>query len=99
MDRQPEPQSSARDAYRAIVITLVLGVPSFLFLTILTGGWILSLTFGALGLAILGGLHYLLWGRSLSRQTEGEREEAEIREQMETEEWDMPPPRGPHHHS
>jgi Ca2+/Na+ antiporter len=94
MDHEGDSQSNTR-ATLIVVMTLILfGVPCLGFLTFVTDGIVLIIPVGVGLLSIVGLAHYLLWGRSLSRQTEGEREEAEIREQ--TEEWDMPEPRKTH---
>jgi Ca2+/Na+ antiporter len=94
MDHEGDSQSNTR-ATLIVVMTLILfGVPCLGFLTFVTDGIVLIIPVGVGLLSIVGLAHYLLWGRSLSRQTEGEREEAEIREQ--TEEWDMPKPRETH---
>ena len=85
MDYNGAPRSSARDTYLTIVLCIFVGLPVFVFLNILTGGLFLWLLMAAVGIGIFAGFHYLLWGRSFSRETAGEREEEELRTQLEAE--------------
>jgi hypothetical protein len=77
------PQSSGRDTYLTIVLCVLVVVPLFVFFNFLTGGLFLWMLIGAVGIGILGIVHYFLWGRSFSQQTAGEREEEELRAEME----------------
>jgi hypothetical protein len=97
MDQDGESRSNMRATLIVVTTLILIGVPCLGILTLATDGIILALPVGVGILSVVGLAHYLLWGRSMSRQTEGEREEAKLREQMEAEEWDMPPPRPPHH--
>ena len=83
MDYNEAPHSSGRDTYLAIVICVFVGIPVFVFLNILTGGLFLWLLLAAAGIGVFGAFHYLLWGRSFSRETAGEREEEELRAQVD----------------
>jgi hypothetical protein len=85
MDYNGTPRSSGRDTYLTIVLCAFVAIPTFVFLNVLTGGLFLWLLIGAGGIAILGTFHYLLWGRSFSQETAGEREEEELR--GKNEEW------------
>jgi fatty acid desaturase len=49
--------------------------------TILTGGFLLYLILVVAVVAMIGGFHYLLWGRALTEQTAGDREEMEAEEE------------------
>jgi hypothetical protein len=86
MDYNGAPHSSGRDTYLTIVLCLFVGIPTFAFFTILTGGLFLWLLVAAAGIGVLGAFHYLLWGHSFSRETAGEREEEELRAQFKDEE-------------
>ena len=97
MDQHDDSRSNMRATLIVVTTLIFFGVPCVGILTLATDGIILALPVGIGLLSVLGLAHYLVWGRLLSRQTEGEREEAKIREQMEAEEWDMPAPRRPHH--
>jgi hypothetical protein len=67
------------------------------FLILITGGFLFYLLLAAGGVAALGGLHYVLWGRLMSEETAGEREEAEVQSRLELNEWDLPAPRRHRH--
>ena len=54
------------------VAALVLGVPLLIYLT---GGFFGYLLGVVAGLALLGLIHWLIWGRSFTEEVEGEREE------------------------
>ena len=94
MDYNGAPRSSGRDTYLTIVLCAFVGIPVFVFLNILTGGLFLWLLIGAAGIGVLGAFHYLLWGRSFSQETAGEREEEELRREVEAEEWPYGDPDG-----
>jgi hypothetical protein len=96
MDQHDDSRSNMRATLIVVTTLILFGVPCLGILTLATDGIILALPVGIGFLSVLGLAHYLFWGRSLSRQTEGEREEAKIREQMEAEEWDMPRPKETH---
>jgi hypothetical protein len=87
MDYNGAPRSSGRDTYLTILLCGFVGIPLFVFLNIITGGLFLWLLIGAAGIGVLGAFHYLLWGRSFSQETAGEREEQELRGELETEGW------------
>ena len=85
MDYNGAPRSSGRDTYLTIVLCAFVVIPTFVFLNILTGGLFLWLLIGAGGIAVLGALHYFLWGRSFTQETAGEREEEQLR--SEDQDW------------
>jgi hypothetical protein len=96
MDHDGDSYSSIRATLIVVTSLIFFGVPCLGFLTFATDGIVLVVPIGIGLLSIVGLGHYLLWGRSLSRRTEGEREEAKLREELEAEEWDMPAPRETH---
>jgi len=63
-------------ALLVVMLFMVIFSPVFRFL--------LVCVLAAFGMAML---HYLLWGASLNRQTEGEREEERLKREMEEEKW------------
>jgi hypothetical protein len=81
------PHSSGRDTYLTILLCAFVGIPLFAFFTFVTGGLFLWMLFGAVGIGILGVFHYFLWGRSFSQRTAGEREEEELRAELEEDGW------------
>jgi hypothetical protein len=82
-DGYPGPQSSGRDTYLTIVLCAFVVIPLFVFFNFLTAGLLLWMLLGAVGIGILGIIHYFLWGRSFSQQTAGEREEEKLRAELE----------------
>ena len=88
---RPSSGHSARENILAIMLSVMVLGAFAVFLIVVTGGLLLQI----LGIVILGVIvgwvHYRLWGRSLIRNTEGEREEAELRAKLETEPWDDSP--------
>jgi threonine/homoserine/homoserine lactone efflux protein len=79
-----EPYSTRESTARQSIVTTVLtGMVGMIvvMLFVLIGG---SLAFYLVGVVAaifaFGGVHYLLWGRLLTAQTAGEREEEELRQ-------------------
>jgi hypothetical protein len=71
-----------RESFLTIFLTL-FGLAGFLlFLIAVSGGFFFYVLLAVGGIALLGWVHYLLWGRGLSESTAGEREEAELRDQI-----------------
>ena len=74
MEQNPSPHDRSRE--NALVIALVVlggGIGLFYlnFITLGIVGWVLSL---AAALVVVGAMHYLLWGHSLSKEVAPERE-------------------------
>jgi hypothetical protein len=96
-DDDAELDRRRREALVTVLLTLAAGIGATFCLVLMTGGLLLYVVLGALGVAALGMLNYLLWGFLFSRATAGEREEAELRARMELNDWDLPEPRRPRH--
>lgn len=82
MDAQP---SKGRETFVAFLLVALLGGAIFLFLNFISFGifsWVLIV---ALITVVVGFLHYLLWGQSLTQEVAGEREELDVRQSMETD--------------
>lgn len=97
MSSDPE-QRRHRESVLVVGFTVSALLAVVFFVMLLTGPLFLYVLLTLAFLAGLIGLNYLLWGRALEEETAGEREEAELREQMEAPEWDEPHPRGRHHY-
>ena len=82
-----------RATMMVVMLAIVFGGGFFLFLIVITQGAILLVPVAIVGLGLFAGLHYLLWGRSMSKATEGERAEVEHERESDANEWDMPFPR------
>ncbi|GBD36940.1 hypothetical protein HRbin36_02069 [bacterium HR36] len=71
---EPTPPFSNRDRWLLGLLngSLVLGL--MLFLIVSTQGWALWFFLVIGGLALLGVVHYFLWGRAMEREVRAERE-------------------------
>jgi hypothetical protein len=72
MDANDPGERSSRDTFLIIILCLLVGVPVFLFLNILTFGLFILLLLSAGVVAVFAVFHYFLWGRSLSREVADE---------------------------
>src|SRR4051794_17189642 len=86
---EPSPHPS-RGAALSVGLSLVGAAFLLLVLIVITGGLVIYLLAVVGGFAVFAGLHYLLWGRFLHQATEGEREEADLRERARADGWDLP---------
>jgi hypothetical protein len=83
----PDKDSDAR-SWLPLLLGGTVGSFFFLGLTIITGGYFLYFLLLVGGVVLLGWVHYLLWGKLLSEQTAGEREEEQVRQQAD--DWQRP---------
>ncbi len=97
MDHETDLDRQRRETVVTVLLSLLGAAGILFFLVLITGGLLLWLVVGVLGVAALGLLNYLLWGRWLSQATAGEREEAQMWGQLDVNEWDLPDPRRPRH--
>jgi len=88
--------SPHRGTFLAIMLGMLIGVPAFLFMIVITYGAILIPMVGFLLIGALATVHYLLWGRSMSNAVAAEREEeAEDEAEADGEDWPLDGPHGP----
>ena len=82
-------------AFRQTIVTAALTTMAaalILFAVILIGGgYFICLVGIVVAMAAFAGLHYLLWGRLMIRETAGEREEELLRERAMAEDIPEPP--------
>ena len=82
---EPTPKNK-RESMLTIILVTVFGGGVFFFLNFVSLG-IFSYVIGIVAaIAIVGTLHYVLWGFALTEETAGEREEAELKDRLEMEE-------------
>ena len=71
---------------RSTFLSFVLATLGLLFfglvLLLLTGGFFSCVLGTILAMILLGGFHWLLWGRAFSNQVAGEREEEKLRQRV-----------------
>jgi hypothetical protein len=91
MDGDGQSDRSGRDTYMVVILCVLVGLPLFVFLNILTSGLFILIFVSLGGIGILAAFHYFLWGRSFDHQVAGEREEEEAR--AREEEWPYDEPR------
>src|SRR5713101_7043177 len=79
-------QNNRRESVLTIILVTVFGGGVFFFLNFVSLG-IFSYVIGIVAaIAVVGTFHYVLWGFSLTEETAGEREEAELKARLEMEE-------------
>ena len=76
------PQKS-RESLLTVVLALLLGGSFAFFLDLVTLGYFRWIIVTVIGITLVGYLHYVLWGYSLSQDVAGEREELEIKDRQE----------------
>jgi hypothetical protein len=79
-----------REGFLGLVLVLFCAGGFFLFLVVITGGFFLHAAAWVVVFALVGGIHYVLWGHALTREVAGEREEEEARERWENEQHPSP---------
>jgi hypothetical protein len=71
-----------RESFLALLLATLTGGGFLLFLILVSGGFFFYVLCAALAVTGLATLHYYLWGRSLTREVAGEREEQQLHEEM-----------------
>jgi hypothetical protein len=66
--------------------------------TILTGGFLIYILAVVAVAGLVGGLHYLLWGRAMTEETAGEREELETQDRAAEDDGWLDETRRPRHY-
>jgi hypothetical protein len=87
MDDDREHGQSSRDAYMVVLLCIMIGLPIFVFLNVVTNGIFILVFLSAGIIGAMGLVHYFLWGRSMDNQVAGEREEEQARAREEQDEW------------
>jgi fatty acid desaturase len=90
MDANPRPPR--RQTFLTVFLALLLGVFALLVLILVSGGFFLYVIYLALAVAGLALIHYVLWGRAMSRSVAGEREEEQLRQRAAADDWPLPDP-------
>ncbi len=79
------PSSRGRETFLTIFLVIVFGGAFVFFLDFISMG-IVSVVFKVIiGMTVIGSIHYLLWGHSLSQEVAGEREEYELQQRLQAE--------------
>src|SRR5262245_10736854 len=90
MDEDLHPNRKRRETILTVALVIILSGLFIFFMNLISLGIFMHVAAALVALALVGFLHYVLWGHALSEQTAGEREEAELRAKMDAEkdEWD-----------
>jgi hypothetical protein len=81
-----------RQTFLTVFLALLLGLFALLVLILVSGGFFLYVIYLALAIAGIAAVHYVLWGRALSREVAGEREEEQLRQRAAADDWPLPDP-------
>jgi hypothetical protein len=85
MHPNDHPERRRRETFLGLFLAIFVGGGFFLFMVLITGGFFLYVLAAVAGIGAVGSVHYFLWGRSLTLEVAGEREEEEARERWEEE--------------
>jgi hypothetical protein len=97
MDGDQGRDQQRREKFLVVLFAGMGAFGLFAVFTFLTGGFLIYiLAVVAVGAGVAW-FHYLLWGRGLSQNLAGEREELEAQERAEAEDWEEDDPRRPRH--
>jgi len=91
MERIMDTHSTRSNSYRETIVSVMLtGMTAAFFLLLLaliSGGYFVYLLLILIAIGAFGSFHYLLWGRLLSEETAGEREEEQLRQRALADDW------------
>ena len=83
MDHEPNRGTAGRATMLSLLLAGFFGGGFLLFLILVTGGFFLYVVLAVVVMGMIGLLHYVVWGESLTQQVAAEREAAETREREE----------------
>jgi hypothetical protein len=83
MEHNDKPAATGRESFLALLLAGLCGGGFLLFLILVSGGFFFYVLCAAATVALLGLLHYALWGQAMTREVAGEREAQEARERRE----------------
>jgi hypothetical protein len=83
MDPGNKVQGRGRETFLGFLLVLFMGGGFLLYLIVISGGVFLYVILAVVVIGLVGYLHYLLWGHSLTEEVAGEREEEEARQRWE----------------
>jgi hypothetical protein len=85
----PSPQQG-RQHFLTVFLTVGALLFFLLVLILISGGFFLYVVLLAGAILVVGLLHYVLWGRAFSEEVAGEREEEQLRQRAQAEDWAVP---------
>jgi len=88
MEPELDPTHKRRETVLTVSLIVIVGGLLLFFLNMISMGIFMYVGIAVLLVGMVGYLHYVMWGQSLTENTAGEREEAEMRARIEGEEWE-----------
>jgi hypothetical protein len=88
------PSQQRRQNFLAVFLAGLFLMFFLVLLIFLTNGLFLYVLLLAGAIAAVALFHYVLWGRSLSQEVAGEREEEQLRQRAQAEDWPLPDANG-----
>ena len=95
MEHDPNVTRRNRETLLTLMLTALFAGGILFFLVLVSGGFFVFVVAVVFAIALVGLLHYALWGHALSQEVAGEREDEEARARWEAENeqgrfWDRP---------
>jgi hypothetical protein len=87
MDLDDPPQADPRSSLLTVLLTILGGSLFLLVLFITCGGLIIYIGAVVGGIAVIGLIHYLLWGHSMTEAVADEREQEQISDPLAEDDW------------
>jgi hypothetical protein len=80
-----EPNKKGRETFLTITMVVIMGGIFFVFLNLVSFGIFFQVSAAILAIVIVGYVHYVLWGHSLSKEVAGERAMEKLKDELEAE--------------
>jgi hypothetical protein len=87
MEREGTSPGKSRETLLTVALTAMFGGGFLIFLILVSGGYFLYVLGAVAAIALVGSLHWLLWGQALTQEVAGEREEEALRERLQEDEF------------
>jgi hypothetical protein len=87
MDEHDPPPADPRSSLLTVLLTLLAGSLFLVVLFITCGGFIVYIGAVVGGIAVIGVIHYLLWGHSLTEAVADEREQEKVSDPLADDDW------------
>jgi hypothetical protein len=83
MDSEPHPHHKRRETVLTVALVIILGGLFLFFLNLISLGIFMYVGAVVIAMGLVGFLHYVLWGQTLTEDTAGEREEEELKARLD----------------
>jgi len=85
MDEKISTGKKGRETLLTLSLVVILGGAFLFFLNLVSLGIFFYVIAAIIGIAVVGFLHYAIWGYALSQQVAGEREEQRLKDLLEND--------------